>query len=289
MKKLIVAGCCVLFILAALFAWNGLQAPIPMHGKTEHPTAPVDSFLTIKAYNLAKCFVFKSDTFKSVQSMEEHLNKIAALIIAEKPDLVFLNEVVGECGPCPVNQVEYLAKKAGFPYWAFGENYSWGLPFYRMRSGNGILSHFPFASLEVVQLTGSKPFYNPTNNRRLLKADIRIAGQALTIASVHNDSYSAGNNLKQTIEILDIVEGKAVLAGDFNADVESPSVQMLQKSGRFVANWDSPPTFPARKPKEAIDFILAPSDWQLISHDVVQSTLSDHFPVVSLFKLKNGD
>ena len=68
---------------------------------------------------------------------------MAKVIREENPDFVFLSEAVRECTPCPVNQLELLAELCGMHAWAFGENYCFGLPLYRIVGGNAILSRFP--------------------------------------------------------------------------------------------------------------------------------------------------
>src|SRR5262245_50247401 len=101
--------------------------------RDEHSTGTVK----ILAYNIAKCFVFEDGTgLASANSVNERLGRIAELINSENPDFVCLSETVVECGPCPVNQVSSLATATGMHAWAFGENYNFGVPLFRVAGGN---------------------------------------------------------------------------------------------------------------------------------------------------------
>src|SRR5262249_33894998 len=134
-----------------LFVINGLvlsSAEQPQLRVLSTPAEAPDerSPLTVKifAFNIAKCFVFKpSKGFESTSAVELRVRKIAELIRAEHPDFVFLTEAVTECGPCPVDQVAQLAEATGMHAYAFGENYNFGLPLFRVVGGNAILSRFP--------------------------------------------------------------------------------------------------------------------------------------------------
>jgi len=237
-------------------------------------------------YNIAKCFVREGFAFRDADDVRRLLDKIGALMNTENPDLVFLSEAVFECGPCPVNQVRYLAEKTGMHAYAFGANYNWGLPFYRMRSGNALLSRFPLKAREVEQLPGGQPFYNPRNNRRILWCEVTINGTAVTAGVVHNDSFNIRNNLTQARYLLDRLDGKpALLAGDFNAKPRQAPINAFAQSGLFSAEFDGPATYPSTNPVRCIDFIMAPRGWILKEHRAITSTLSDHLPVLSVFTL----
>ncbi len=175
---------------------------------------------------------------------------------------------------------------AGMHAWGFGENYNFGIPFYRIVGGNAILSRFPLEPVENIPLAGRQPFYVTSNNRRMLWCAANIAGQRLLLAAVHTDSFNPDNNLRQTRQMLDYLDGRpAVLAGDFNAKPSEPSIELLERSGLFTGAVEGPLTFPARAPEQRIDFIFAPNSWELVEHRVIQNQASDHLPVVSTFRI----
>ena len=107
----------------------------PRAGVTSHAGKPLPthgSRVRILTYNIAKAFLHKGGlAFESPETVRARLARIAAVISAEQPDMVFLQEAVFECSLCPVNQVVTLAEATGMRFWVLGENYNVGVPFVR--------------------------------------------------------------------------------------------------------------------------------------------------------------
>lgn len=292
-RRLVVVACSLVALPVlglASFVFNGAsrswREAEAGTGGGEPIRSPVRE-VRVFAFNVAKCFFHEGGfTFASTSTIHDRLDKIAAAIQRERSDLVFLSEVVMEAGPAPVDQVDSLARKCAFACFAASENYNFGVPWYRIRSGNALLSRFPCRPIEVMQLAGGRPFWAPTNNRRVLWCEIEINGEPLLAASIRNDSFDLANNLLQTNELLEYVAHRpALLAGDFNAEPRTPSMSRLRESGRFSGALDGDPTFPAHAPTRRIDYILAPSSWTLVEQRVVDPGVSDHRAVVSVFQL----
>lgn len=283
----IVAAAGVLFTVNGLFLAAGEN---PVSGTTSHPPKSENrdsDTIRIMSYNIAKGFIHKGGIrFIGEKTAEKRMKQIAEVIVREKPDIVFLSEAVYECTPCPVNQIVFLAEKTGMHSWAFGENYNFGLPFYRIVGGNAILSRLPLETIANPSLSGRKPFYVTKNNRRVLWCALQIRGQKILAASVHNDSYNCANNLAQTRQLLEYKgDRSAIMAGDFNAAPGEPSVELIRNTGDFKASFEGPPTFPSGRADKKIDFIFAPRTWGLIRHRAIRTKASDHYPIVSVFSL----
>jgi endonuclease/exonuclease/phosphatase family metal-dependent hydrolase len=286
----------VLGIGGLLFVINGVwlaRGETPeLHVLAEPPAAARDerSPRTVKifAFNIAKCFVFKDgEGLESVSTVRQRLSRIAELIKAEEPDFVCLSETVVECGACPVNQVATLAEATGMHAWAFGENYNFGLPCFRVVGGNAILSRWPLETVANPPLAGRRPFYATKNNRRVLWCAAQIDGRRVLLASIHTDSFDRTNNRRQTEQILEFAgDREAILAGDFNALPDWPSIQFVRDSRRFSGAFDGPRTFPSNAPERRIDFIFAPAAWELVEEHVLDSDVSDHRPVVATFRVQ---
>lgn len=276
-------------LLFAAFCVNGLGSEWerPDHETSDAPPRPLaKGQVRVLAYNLQKLDLLGSRPMRSPAEVREHLDRIAALIRAHDPDLVMLSEVVTEATPCPVDQVRYLAEATGMHAWAFGEQYNFGLPGFRIRGGNALLSRLPLRALRNQQLTGGTSFLWPANNRRTLWCEVEVRGSWLRVASIHNDSFDHENNARQVREILGFLKTEpALLGGDFNAEPTSESLALLERSGLFAPLGPCPPTFPADTPQRRIDYVLAPRGWELAFHQVIPTTLSDHRPVLSVFKL----
>jgi endonuclease/exonuclease/phosphatase family metal-dependent hydrolase len=278
-----------------LFVINGT---LLSHGDTPYTEVvsdpPADSLgdrdpliIKVLAFNIAKCFAFREDlSFDDVGAVAGRIERIAELINAEQPDFVFMSEVFTECGPCPINQASSLAKKTGMHVWAFGENFNFGFPFCRIVSGNVILSRWRIESIANSSLAGRQPFYVAKNNRRVLWCATDIGGRRVLLASIHNDSFERANNQRQMQQILDYAgDQPAILAGDFNAEPDWPSIELIRKSGRFSGAFDGPLTFPSDRPTRRIDYIVVPASWDMLDHRVIESDVSDHLPIVSRFRV----
>jgi len=288
------AGCASAILIA--FVWNGTRdtwrdAQVGANGHIilngSYPSGPASRTVRVMALNVAKCWFHRGGLdFASREEVRANLEHIADVIRAERPDVVCLSEVVMEGGPVDLDQVEYLALACGFAHWASAENYSFGLPFFRIRSGNAVLSTREMRTLAVQQLAGEAPFWNPTNNRSVLLFEVRIDGEWVLGASLRNDSFDGANNLRQTDEILARHGDRpALMAGDFNALPSSPSMERWRASGRFVGFADGPPTFPASAPDRRLDQVLAPMTWRVTEQHVVDTGVSDHLAVVATFAL----
>jgi len=280
-------------LLGLLVVINGVwlaQRETPVAGTLGVPSGVVDvsapAEIKVLSYNIAKGMLNDGTWKFDTQNVDQRLATIAALIRQENPDLVFLSEVVFECQPCSRNQVEYLAAETDLKHWATGENYNLGLPFFRIVGGNAILSRWPLTPVSNIPLPIQKPFYVTRNNRRALFCQIELAGQPLLLGAIHNDSFDLKNNLVQVQQQREHMAGRpCILAGDFNAMPHEPAIELLKKSGQFIAVYDGPHTFPTSKPDQTIDLIFAPAGWTVVEHHVPQCDASDHLPVVTTFRL----
>ena len=279
-------------VFAGLFVWNGLHSSWQQpEFITVGPAARLSSSREVRVltWNIAKCDFYSGGLrFRSVTDVEEHLKKMAGIIRSEKPDIVSLTEVNWECAPCPVNQAAFLARELEMHACAFGQNYSWGLPFFRIRSGNALLSRFPMRALDTEQLPGGRPFHKPVNNRRIVWCEITFDREPVLASALRNDSHNPDNNLVQVEQILRRLNGKpALMAGDFNVTPDQPAMKRWRDSGLFSGAWEGDATYPSEAPTRRIDNVLAPRGWKLVSSAVLKQArdLSDHLPVLSVFEL----
>lgn len=282
-------------LLVALFVLNGLvladrQAPRMRHFPevAVAPTKSAPGEVTFVSYNIAKGFAHKGGlTFESREFVEGKLRRMAELIRAEQPDVVFLSEALTELAPCNVDQVAFLARECGLPFVATGENYNVGIPFCRVVGGNAILSRTPLTPVANFDLAGRKRFWVTQNNRRALFVSMEFGGKPVLLAALHNDSFDMRNNFAQAQQLIDYVGDRpAVLAGDFNNRPEDRSIKLFRDSGKFGGAFDGPPTFFEGKRAERIDFIFVPKEWELLETKVIPDDTSDHRPLVSRFKVK---
>ena len=187
--------------------------------------------------------------------------------------------------PVNINQITYLAEKTGLKHWAFGECFSFGLPFFRIVSGNAIISRYPIEPILNMDLHGRKPFYITKNTRRALACNLILPDGKETVWSLHNDSFNLKNNLLQVQQILNTPESlETFMAGDFNAKPTTPSMLTFREAERFNGVFDGPFTFPAQNPNRTIDFVLSPSNYTVLNHHVITNSASDHCAVITRFE-----
>lgn len=282
----------VVLLTFGLFCWNGLilaagEKPVVREITLNDPakSGGAKNQVVVLSYNIAKAFAHREGfQFEEPSRVTARLNLIAQAIQLAQPDIVCLSEVMTEAGTMPVDQLEYLAKATKLPYMAFGENYNFGIPGYRVVGGNAILSRTPLTPIANISLVGRKPFYVTRNNRRALFAETRIHGETVLVGSLHNDSFDSTNNDAQMKQILEFVSSQpCILAGDFNAKPDSNTLKQIDDSMRFSGVIKGRPTFPAHNPEQRIDYIFGPAEWTHNGTDVLISEASDHRPVVSIF------
>jgi endonuclease/exonuclease/phosphatase family metal-dependent hydrolase len=252
------------------------------------PSTVSDETVTVVSYNVAKGFAQKKGLeFDTPDAVRGRTARMAEAVRAANPDLVFLSEVMTDCTPCPVNQLDELARGCGLPHTAFGENYCFGLPFYRVVGGNAILSRTPLTPVANIPLAGRKPFWDTQNSRRALFATSELRGRTVLLGSLHNDSFDIRKNATQVRELLAFIADRpCLLAGDFNAKPTQEPIKLLKESERFAGAFDGPPTFPADAPEKRIDFVFAPQGWEHVETRVLDTQASDHRPVVAKFRVR---
>jgi endonuclease/exonuclease/phosphatase family metal-dependent hydrolase len=292
LKVLVVLLLVGIVVVGVLFVVNGTllaggEQPSQGTVTTSIDEVPVEAVgqVRVMAFNLAKCFVMTGAvSFESEAAVLDRLDKLAAIIRAENPDIVCLSEVMTEAGPCDVNQVAELARKTGLRHWAFGENYCFGLPFLRVVGGNAILSRYPIEPVANLSLAGRRPFYITRNSRRALFARVVLPSGSVGVWSLHNDSYDMDNNLVQVEQLLKYPGTVgSIMAGDFNAGPESGSIKRLWQTNYFAGQLDGESTFPVENPDQRIDFVFGPRGWTLLEHKVIHNDVSDHCAVMSVF------
>jgi len=266
----------------------------PLYGQTSHPATPLVSdangvTLKVMTYNIRMAGAYRGGwRFEKPRRVAENVAKIAECIRQQKPDIVFLQEVVIDSGLGSFNQAPVLAEKAGMHIWVFGQCINDGLPFHRMIEGDAILSCWPVEPLTNQKMVGDKAFYDiAVADQSTLWCRTRIAGQDLLLASVHLTPYNTDETgLTQAQQLLDFAGDRpAILAGDFNAEPNDPEILRIMGTGRFAAKLDGPFTISSYHPHAVIDHIFVPRNWRLLDHQVIQTDLSDHLPVVCTYQV----
>lgn len=216
------------------------------------------------------------------------LDAIAAVINAQRPDVVALQEVDVRTQRSGVDLDEAVAlgKRTGLHAW-----FAKAIPYGGGKYGVAILSRFPVRDGRAYAL----PTAAGSGGEPRVLATLVCEGpgnRSFMMACTHLDVQRVeATRLMQVGEIRRIL-GQAgmpvIVAGDFNAVEGSGTIRALDSS--FTRSCQMcPPTIPVDLPKRAIDFIAyAPAaGFEVIQHQVIDERYaSDHLPVLAVLRLK---
>lgn len=169
---------------------------------------------------------------------QTQLNKLVDEIKASAPDIICLQEIDFESfRSAGINQAEYLATKAAYPYVA--EAVSWDanyipFPYWplnrhfgRMKSGGAVLSKYPIVS-NIVHLLrkpqGQPWWYNLFYlHRYFQEVSIELGEQKINLINVHLEAFDKLDRKFQIQELVTKVRSQKIdfVAGDFNMIPES--------------------------------------------------------------------
>ena len=209
---------------------------------------------------------------------QENLDKVAGLI--GDYDIVALQETdAGSLRSGFLNQTEYLAKKAHFPFWFDQVNRNMGK---LAQHSNGLLSKSKPTEVIAHKLPGLLP------GRGALVARYRILDKSLMVIVVHL-ALGKQARMQQLDYISDLVktEKYVILMGDLNCESDSKEMRYLFSKTQLNEPEQKSHTFPSWKPKRNIDHILVSKSIKVNDMNVLPSGSSDHLPVVMDIQLNN--
>lgn len=210
------------------------------------------------------------------------LARIAAVINAERPDLVALQEVDrGVERTQRVDQIKELARLTKMDY-AFAHNLNYQGGWY----GVAVLSRTPILSIDHRRYQHLRE----AERRGFIRVEVELKGQRIHFVNTHLDYQHADNRLYEANQMLAALPQKSapvIVAGDFNDEPMGTSYKLMRES--FVDAWAASGasgdglTYPADKPSKRIDYIFcgAGSRFSVKNARVVQTLASDHLPLVA--------
>ncbi|MCR9261610.1 MAG: endonuclease/exonuclease/phosphatase family protein [Pseudomonadaceae bacterium] len=203
-------------------------------------------------------------------SRGKNLSRIADLVTGY--DLVGLQEIDGgSIRSGFVNQVEYLSRVAGFPYWYAQLNRDLG-PI--AQHGNGLLSRIEPVGLEDHKLPGFIP------GRGAVFLRLPYAGDEIVVVMLHL-SLGKQSRDRQLAYVAEQVahERQVIIMGDMNTPVstlleDSPLKRLNLQPAETVG-----PTYPAWQPSLALDHVLVSDNLVIKDYQVLNCRVSDHLPI----------
>lgn len=206
----------------------------------------------------------------------QNLRRIADVV--SDYDVVALQEVDGgSLRSGYINQVEYVADRAQFPYWYAQLNRDLG-PL--AQHGNGVLTRIEPSNMEDHKLPGVIP------GRGAIVLRLPYAGQEVLIVLLHL-SLGAGSRQRQLEYVSRLIAGAehVIVMGDMNSSAAALLADSaLGYSGLRLAE-DIQPTYPSWRPHISLDHILVSSGFRIDDYRVLDCDVSDHLPVAVTLSL----
>jgi len=259
-----------------------------MSSETQQRTAPADD--SAGSLRLLSCNILAGGSVSSyrdyvMQSWKQvlpmrtkrgNLDRFAELL--SEFDLVGLQEAdAGSLRSGFLNQTQYLAEAAGFPYWSHQPNRKIAQ---FAASSNGLLTR-----LEPTEVL-DYPLPSRIPGRGALWVRFGEGANALVVLIAHLSLSAAAR--KRQIEFLGELIGDApnvVLMGDLNCTAKSAEMRSLFRHTSLAPPERAPPTFPSWEPTRAIDHIIVSSGMRVEDIWTLPHPVSDHLPIAARVRL----
>ena len=204
------------------------------------------------------------------ESRNHTLSRIAD-VVADY-DFVALQEIdAGSIRSGFVNQVEFIAELARFPYWYTQLNRDLG-PI--AQHGNGLLSRIAPEGMEDHRLPGAIP------GRGAIVVRLPFGDASVLVVMLHL-SLGERSRALQLEYVKGLIDGEdhVVVMGDMNSHLsdllfDSPLAETSLMPAETVG-----PTYPSWRPALALDHLLVSPTLSIDDYEVLDCRLSDHRPV----------
>ncbi|MHA2427147.1 MAG: endonuclease/exonuclease/phosphatase family protein [Candidatus Hermodarchaeia archaeon] len=264
-----------------IFAITLLFVPLIVSGSWSLVTFRVDpqpsGSLTVMTYNIHEAI-----------NVNNQLDLYGILVTIQQadPDVLVLQEVdTGVIMSGGTDQARWLAQHLNM-YLApvTSTDHIW--------QSDVILSKYPILDYASIVLQ------SPSEDDTLLRADIEISGQEVSVYAVHFSAFSSADRRIQVDAALPWITstpGLKIWAGDFNVDAygSDPTDQgiyaditsLFNDSFTVAISQTGDQTWPSTGPVERIDYVFVTPTITVLSHAVPTSLASDHLPVVVQLQL----
>lgn len=216
------------------------------------------------------------------KSIRENLDEIAAVLRRERPDIAAIQEADGpSVWSGKVDEVSYLADKAGFAYSVHGEHVK-GM---KISYGTGLLSMPALRGPLAITFEASPP----TFSKGFVVATIDWPDDPnikVDVVSVHLDFLRKSVREWQVEDMIDRLSSHGrplIVMGDFNCEWKSKesAVRAVAEGLNLKAYQPGSPemdTFPLLRMR--MDWILISPGLEFVTYKVLPDVISDHYGVV---------
>lgn len=231
-----------------------------------------------------------------------NLSRIANAIEKTEADIIGLQEVDVHWGDRSRkdHMIEKLANRLNMEYYfapiydldPVNENEP------RRQFGVAVLSKYPITAAvnrEITRLSTQNPNPFPRLTPGFLEAEINVEGAELAFYVTHLD-YRSDPTIRemQVGDMKEIMKKNtySILVGDLNATPNALELKPLQET--YTDVWRTSGngqgyTYPTTKPDRRIDYILVSPRIKVNKATILESTASDHLPVIAKITLIPGN
>jgi len=245
----------------------------------EHDNSCVRQKLRLLSYNIQTGITtsnyshYLTRSWKQLLPNSERMRNLSSIArIISEYDVIGLQEVdAGSLRSGFINQTEYIADKAQFPYWYHQTNRRLGK---LAQHSNGVVSRFRPLTVDDHKLPG------PIRGRGAMFAYFGMPENPLVVVILHL-ALGKKTRLRQLAYVADILSKyeHVIVMGDMNCASNSMEVKMLVNNANLTEPSHDLLTFPSWKPDRNIDHILVSPTLDVSSVSVLDFTYSDHLPI----------
>ncbi len=199
----------------------------------------------------------------------ENLTGIAHMV--RDYDVVGLQEVdAGSLRSGFINQTEYLAARAHFPFWFHQTNRKFGKI---AQHSNGLLSKIKPSEISDHKLPGLP-------GRGALFARFGHGSESLVVVILHL-ALGQRARMRQLSYVAEVASDfkYVVVMGDMNCKPDSKELRQLTQHSDLHEPLEDLYTWPSWRPQRSIDHILVSSSLRVEKTQVLNHTFSDHLPI----------
>ena len=206
---------------------------------------------------------------------KERQSFIAEYISAEKPDVVFFQEVVFLPDTAPFNQVQLLNKEINYPYELSSVTRLQDSTVYKVyREGLATISRYPIVKSDTIVLQQAE---GDEHNRIVQLLDIQIGDEIVKFANIHFSLTDfvdyATAHLVELFEILAARGEQRIITGDFNI-THLENFEYIWGDAYTASTQVPYVSFPGEDKR--VDYYLIPKAYSFASITTSDDSLSDH-------------
>jgi len=230
---------------------------------------------------------------------KEDAKNILAFLRETDADILCLQELTQDSEANPGQDIVADICRLGYD-----KTYKLTIDRAKNKMGNGIFSKHPIVSSRTVYVQEEEPgsIDYTKENRIYIEANIRFNQDELTIGTTHL-SYShafttSPEKEAEATRLYDEVNQHSnafVLTGDFNTTPNSPIIKRFESTLKNAGpelerpTWTTKPFayngFEADTLKWRLDYVFSTPDINVITSDVLQTTASDHLPILTTIEI----